>query len=508
MGAARLAMPSIRVVLLSAALILPCGLVARAQDTPGPPPAHISFVEGTALVGHDGEWETAVINLPLVEGDRVRTTAGRVQVLFPDGTAIDIDPYSEIVFVTASRVRVSAGSIERQEADEAAAGAAPVPYLPQELQMYGDTFGQYGSWQNEAPYGAVWYPRVARTWRPYYHGYWAPLPSYGWTWVGFDAWDWPTHHYGRWGYARGSWFWVPGRVWAPAWVSWASAPGFVSWCPLGVNGSSVFALSIGNGDPWTGWTIVRRDTFGGRGYAVHRYAVEPHHLTRETPFIIQSRAPVALSVAASRPAPVVAPPRSFANGAGAGALAVPRDRTAQARVAASPPPIRHAGPAGGRPRAVEGLPSPVSPRGDRAPVEARASATPGAVPRYAPPPAAPRYAPPSAAARTDRAPVAPPADYRTPRAVPRYAPPATAPRSDRMPAAPPAAYRTPQADRPPAPATHVERPGPPSPPPPPPSSSSTPDRGVRAPAAPVAAPRSAPAPAPAPARGRPAPQRQ
>src|SRR6266852_8170490 len=109
MGAARLLVPSIRAVLLSAVLILACGFVARAQDAAGPPPAHISFVEGTAQVEHGGEWETAVINLPLVEGDRVRTGAGRVQVLFPDGTSIDLDPYSEIVFVTASRIRVSAG---------------------------------------------------------------------------------------------------------------------------------------------------------------------------------------------------------------------------------------------------------------------------------------------------------------------------------------------------------------------------------------------------------------
>src|SRR5580704_16145531 len=119
MGAARLLVPSIRVVLLGAALILARGSVARAQDAAGPPPAHISFVEGTALAGHDGEWETAVVNLPLGDGDRVRTTEGRAQVVLPDGTAIDIDPYSEIVFLTASRIRVAAGSIERHEAEDA-----------------------------------------------------------------------------------------------------------------------------------------------------------------------------------------------------------------------------------------------------------------------------------------------------------------------------------------------------------------------------------------------------
>ena len=50
-----------------------------------------------------------------------------------------------------------------------------------------------------------------------------------------DPWAWPTHHYGRWGFSAGSWFWIPGRTWGPAWVSWAYAPGYVSWCPLGWN---------------------------------------------------------------------------------------------------------------------------------------------------------------------------------------------------------------------------------------------------------------------------------
>ena len=38
----------------------------------------------------------------------------------------------------------------------------------------------------------------------------------------------------------------PGRTWGPAWVSWASAPDYVSWCPLGFDGRPVFALSAGS----------------------------------------------------------------------------------------------------------------------------------------------------------------------------------------------------------------------------------------------------------------------
>ena len=69
---------------------------------------------------------------------------------------------------------------------------------------------RYGSWNYDAPYGYVWYPRVAATWRPYYHGRWRHAGRYGWTFVGADPWGWATHHYGRWGLnAGGAWYWIP-----------------------------------------------------------------------------------------------------------------------------------------------------------------------------------------------------------------------------------------------------------------------------------------------------------
>ena len=109
-----------------------------------------------------------------------------------------------------------------------------------------------------------------------------------------DVWSWPTHHYGRWGHAGARWFWIPGRTWGPAWVSWAAAPGYVSWCPLGFDGRPVFALSIGSRSSWAGWTVVPRRSFGFRDYHVNRYAIQPRLLPRTTPFIAQSVAPVAV----------------------------------------------------------------------------------------------------------------------------------------------------------------------------------------------------------------------
>jgi hypothetical protein len=170
---------------------------------------------------------------------------------------------------------------------------ASAQYLPPDLQMYGGTFDRNGSWAYEAPYGNVWYPTVSPGWRPYYDGYFDPLPQFGWTWIGMNVWSWPTHHYGRWGYAHSRWFWIPGRQWAPAWVHWGTAPGYVGWCPLGFDNRPVFSLSASYTNHWAnGWVVLPRPYFGARGGYARRYAVSPRMLPVNTPFVEHAAAPV------------------------------------------------------------------------------------------------------------------------------------------------------------------------------------------------------------------------
>ena len=366
------------------------GVPAIAQDNSDqPPPAHIGFVDGGATLIREDVTEPATAGAPLVDGDQVRTTSGRVEVLFPDGSALDVDEHTSFELQAPGLLRLTAGRVllivagasdpasaarfqldtpvasartngpgeyrvsfldgpsglqvelavvrgsgtletergstplragERSVAWDNAApsypqsfnsarfdafdrwaalrrderlGSRSAQYLPPDLQMYGGTLDRSGDWEYDAPYGQVWYPRVGPDWRPYYDGYWSSVPQYGWTWIGVDVWSWPTHHYGRWGFARERWFWIPDRHYAPAWVSWGGAPGYVSWCPLGFNNRPVFALSISNRSTWAGWTVLPRDHFGGRIRNVNRYAVSPRSIPVNTPFITQNSAPVA-----------------------------------------------------------------------------------------------------------------------------------------------------------------------------------------------------------------------
>ena len=102
---------------------------------------------------------------------------------------------------------------------------------------------EYGDWQPNPEYGAVWYPRVEPGWAPYHAGHWAWIDPWGWTWVDDAPWGYAPFHYGRWAFVAGRWGWVPGPrevrpVYAPALVVFVGGggPGMggnVAWFPLG-----------------------------------------------------------------------------------------------------------------------------------------------------------------------------------------------------------------------------------------------------------------------------------
>jgi hypothetical protein len=352
------------------------------------PPAHISVVDGQALLERDGQNESASSSMPVLAGDRVRTQGGRVEVLFADGSALHLDANTaldfqsdEVVRLLEGRVRLSIAGpgrdvsyrvdapaawvqiadpgeyriavlrdgevelavirgaaelvneqgrsyIRAGERTFARAGAAPsqpyvfnsaawdafdqwsearrdqrlgasAQYLPNDVRPYTAAFDTYGSWRNEPEYGYVWYPRVHAGWRPYHYGRWVSLRPYGWTWIANDPWGWPTHHYGRWGISAGAWFWIPGRHWGPAWVSWAYAPSYVSWCPLGWNNRPV--LNIVNVNffggrrysPWYGWTVVPRRHFHGSHFNVARVASVHVDQRMHRSFVVRDHAPEA-----------------------------------------------------------------------------------------------------------------------------------------------------------------------------------------------------------------------
>jgi len=157
-------------------------------------------------------------------------------------------------------------------------------YYENDYQEYGarmdtsyfyDYLSPHGIWVNHPPYGYVWIPYEVRYgWRPYTHGKWI-WSSHGWTWVSFFEWGWAPFHYGRWGwdYSLG-WYWVPGTLWGPAWVTWRFGAVHIGWSPLPPD--AVFTLGVGMERlpypiPDTLWIFVEGRYFLHSG--IHQYAL-------------------------------------------------------------------------------------------------------------------------------------------------------------------------------------------------------------------------------------------
>lgn len=207
------------------------------------------------------------------------------------------------------------------------------------IGFFHDELSPYGRWAPCA-YGECWVPTgVAAGWQPYSNGEWI-YTDFGWTWASDDPWGGDPYHYGSWVWLDDDddWGWVPGTIWAPAWVTWCYSDEYVGWAPLspnftltasgyfgspvidparsyvfvpttrfvGVNTSTVRLPAVRNA------TILQRTrpatAFSVSGGTVRNTAISPSRIERATGKPVSRR-----SIAAARtdPRPV---PRMAANG--------------------------------------------------------------------------------------------------------------------------------------------------------------------------------------------------
>src|SRR3954469_24065388 len=97
--------------LFCATLLLTFATAAAAQDVSSEPPAHVSFVDGGAVLERDGQPDASPANMPILAGDRIRTDAGRVEILFTDGSTLQLDAQTTLDFQSDELVRLLDGSI-------------------------------------------------------------------------------------------------------------------------------------------------------------------------------------------------------------------------------------------------------------------------------------------------------------------------------------------------------------------------------------------------------------
>lgn len=485
-------------------------------------PAHIAVVDGSGWLERDGVSEAAAENTPLLAGDRLHTAAGRLEVVFADGSILAFDQQTDGTLLSDTLLRLERGRVrldlaraagatgyridavgttswirsageyrvqidsqgeaaprvqllvirgaaELASADErtlvragyeATATAVTTPslpyavtvsswdgfdrwwderrydrtglastrYLPTEISYYGGLLDRHGDWGYEATVGTyVWYPRVDPGWQPYSTGRWSFVGSYGWVWVGVDRWAWPTHHYGRWGVSGRRYYWIPGRRWAPAWVTWTSTPGYVGWCPIGFDNRPLVSVSVGFSSGWRGWTYLPSRSFNSR-VAVANHRRDRYLPPRNTRFVENYRGPVRPAGLVTRNSPGLRGPAA----ADRSSVAVPRwaPRDVPAGAASSDPFARRVRSAPTRAtgaRAVARQPESPAPRtaparGVRPSANApRATRPASGVSSPAPTQRAPTVRPSASGAARSRlgAPAMPPPAGDTPRTAPR-----------------------------------------------------------------------------------------
>ena len=74
-------------------------------------PWHVSFIDGPAAITRDGLTEDLVDRQPLVEGDRLRTRPGRVELRAADGALLELDRDTIVDIVGPTAVRLVEGRV-------------------------------------------------------------------------------------------------------------------------------------------------------------------------------------------------------------------------------------------------------------------------------------------------------------------------------------------------------------------------------------------------------------
>lgn len=87
-------------------------------------------------------------------------------------------------------------------------------------------------WKPSEDLAVVRVEGVAPVYTPYINGQWINTDA-GWYFKAPTPAEEIVHHYGRWVESpTDGWLWVPGRVWAPAWVDWMENETDIAWAPV------------------------------------------------------------------------------------------------------------------------------------------------------------------------------------------------------------------------------------------------------------------------------------
>jgi hypothetical protein len=112
----------------------PATAVEAESEAVNQAPAHVSVVDGAASLERDGRVDQSPQNVPLLTGDRLRTQEGRVEIIFGDGSVLDVDQFTHVDLQSDVLLRLLEGRVRLT-----VARGAPVQYQGAPVQYRIDT---------------------------------------------------------------------------------------------------------------------------------------------------------------------------------------------------------------------------------------------------------------------------------------------------------------------------------------------------------------------------------
>ncbi len=263
------------------ALIATCGAAVAYADSGHARIVRLSLVQGDVRFARDvkgdpladghGDWEAAVLNLPIRQGYVVATDNGRAEVEFENGAMAFLAENSVLEFYDLSSEEggFTTRLILRQGSAEFHVNPGQGDYFSVtggdfSVQAETKTTFRMNNFDDGSSVNVVHGHLTALTngkglgWSPFDYGSWYYDPFFGWSFIGGQPWGWLPYHYGGWLFRPGvGWVWSPsgsfgggggvGR-WRPVtgvWVRSTGGVGIVPSHPNDVKGKTPLNLQSG-----------------------------------------------------------------------------------------------------------------------------------------------------------------------------------------------------------------------------------------------------------------------
>jgi hypothetical protein len=104
-------LPRLALTVVFVALVRSAGAQPSNQIAQPSPPAYVAAADGVAFIERDSRAESSPLNMPLVAGDRLHTTEGRMEIRFADGSVLDLDARTIVDLESDTVLRLMDGRI-------------------------------------------------------------------------------------------------------------------------------------------------------------------------------------------------------------------------------------------------------------------------------------------------------------------------------------------------------------------------------------------------------------